>query len=290
MIIKSSKYRRRRFRKLAEYILSDKGRAKDDNILTIYHNLHSANLDGIVKEFQENDQYRRKRKNGVVLFHEIIGFHVENSDDLSPEILEKVARYFIHLRGENALCLAKVHVHENHIHIHFMFSANEVRSSKGLRLDNKQFRQIRLDMEEFQIENFPQLEQSIVYLNKWQKDRLVEKDTSKTTDKEFQLKKRIGKGSQKDRVSQLVQECFSASSSRDDFFRRIIDHGISLYRYRNNKVNGVLFGGRKYRFRTLSISDRQMELLSKNASRIDELERIMKQKEQSRSKDFGLDR
>lgn len=289
MIIKSSKHRRRKFRYLANYILSDKGRSDENETFTIYHNLHKSDLNGVVQQFEENDQYRRKRKNGVVLFHEILSFSKENKQQLSLETLEDIAHKFIELRGKDALCLVKPHINNENVHMHFMFSANEFHSSKGLRLGNKEFRQIRMDMEQYQNDHYPELSQSIVYLNRWQKSRLLEVDHAKVSDKEYQVKRRTGKPSQKEVVSKKLQECYLDSTSRDDFFRRILEAGFELYTYRN-KVNGILFKGRKFRFRTLNITDNQMALLEKNAPRIEELKKIMKQKKEGKDKMQGLDR
>ena len=132
------------FRYLADYILSDKGRSDEKETFTVYHNLYKSDLDGVVQQFEENDQYRRKRKNGVVLFHEILSFSRENKEHLSVETLEDIAHKFTELRGKDALCLAKPHVHNENVHLHFMFSANEFHSSKGLRLSNKEFRKYGL--------------------------------------------------------------------------------------------------------------------------------------------------
>jgi hypothetical protein len=234
-------------------------------------------VDGIVKEFIDNDTHRRKRKNGVVLYHEILSYSPKDTKKLNLEILEDIAQKFIELRGDRALCLAKPHIENENIHIHFCFSGTEYHSAKVLRLDNKTFKQLRIDIEQYQQEKYPELSDSIVYLNKWQKEQVVEQEEVTLSDPEFQLKKRTGNQSDKEQINELVQLSFQKSSSRDDFFQKLIQQGLDLYKYRN-KVNGLLWNGRKYRFRTLNISEKQLVQLQKGSDRMSELQRIMSKK------------
>jgi len=227
MYIKTATYRAKRFREVIEYINHDKGRIDEQNTFTIKHNLRSDTLEGIIKEFQDNDLYRKKRKRGIVLYHEMLSYHPEDKHKISMDILEQTAQKFIELRGQHALCFAKPHIENDNIHIHFCFSGNELNSSKTLRLEKKRFRAIRLEMERFQ-NRFPELSNSIVYLNKWEKDKVISQEKSIETRKETQLKKRTGKKSNKEIVSELLQNCYQESISKDDFFQRLIDRGLGL--------------------------------------------------------------
>ncbi len=262
--------------------MSDKGKVDTSNTFTIHHNLQSTNTGTVIQEFVENDQYRKKRKKGVVLYHEILSFHPDEKSDLSLEILEDIAHKFIELRGKNALCLAKPHIENENIHIHFLFSGVEYKSTKTLRLDNKSFRQVRLEMELFQ-QKYPALNKSsMVYLNKWQKNRLMENDTIKQSEKETQLKRRTGKQSRKDVIRVLVRDCYLQSSNKENFFQRLVEQGIELYKYRN-KINGLKDkDGRKHRFNSLSLGDKELALLEKNTDRMMELQRIQQGKEKDR--------
>ncbi len=283
MIIKTKRsYSKQRFSELINYIMSDKGKVNKDNTFTIHHNLQSTNTEKVIQEFVENDQYRKKRKKGVVLYHEILSFHPDEKSDLSLEILEDITHKFIELRGKNALCLAKPHIENKNVHIHFCFSGIEYKSIKTLRLDNKSFKQVRLEMELFQ-QKYPALNKSsMVYLNKWQKNRLMENDTIKQSEKETQLKRRTGKQSRKDVVRELVRDCYLQSSNKENFFQRLVEQGIELYKYRN-KINGLKDkNGRKYRFNSLSLGDKELALLEKNTDRMMELQRIQQGKEKDR--------
>lgn len=290
MIIKTKRsYTSQRYKQLIDYIFDDKGRINNQNTFTIRHNLKSTNKDEVIQEFIENDRYRKIRKRGVVLYHEIVTFHPDSKSELNLVILEDIANKFIELRGKNALCLAKPHIENDNIHIHFVFSGTEYKSAKTLRLDNKSFKSLRLNMELYQ-QKYPELDSSIVYLNKWQKNRLMEQDTIKQSENEFQLKKRTKKQSKKDLVKLLVHDCYHQSSGKEDFFQQLIEKGLELYKYRQ-KINGLKDKeGRKHRFSSLSLGDKEMALLEKNADRMMELQNIQKQKNKEKTRFNELER
>jgi len=217
----------------------------------------------------------------VVLYHEIVSFHPDDKTELNLEILENIARKFIELRGKHALCVAKPHMENENIHIHFCFSGTEYKSSKTLRLDNHDFKKIRMNIERYQ-QKFPGISSSFVYLNRWQKDRLLEKEGIKNNENEFQFKKRTGKPSKKDVVRELVRSCYLQSGDKEDFFQRLVNQGLELYKYRD-KINGLKdVDGRKFRFSTLSLSEKELALLEKNSDRMMELQRLQKHKEKDR--------
>lgn len=286
MIIKTKRsYSSQRFKELIDYIFDDKGRVNEANSFTIYNNLKSVSKSDVIREFVENDQYRKKRHRGVVLYHEIVSFHPDDKTELNLEILENIALKFIELRGKHALCFAKPHMENDNIHIHFCFSGTEYKSSKTLRLDNHDFKEIRMNLERYQ-QKFPSINSSFVYLNRWQKNRLLENEGIKNNENEFQLKKRTGKPSKKDVVRELVRSCYLQSSDKEDFFQRLINQGLELYKYRD-KINGLKDGdGRKFRFSTLSLSEKELALLEKDADRMMELQRLQRHKEKDRFNEF----
>ena len=105
---------------------------------------------------------------------------------------------------------------------------------------------------------------------------MLEKENIKNVEKETQLKKRTGKQSNKDAIRVLVRNCYIQSSGKEDFFRQLVGHGLQLYKYRN-KINGLMdVDGRKYRFSTLSLSDKELALLERNSDRMMELQKLQK--------------
>lgn len=269
MIVKINRWKTGEFKKLLEYIDSDKGRGR--GATGIYHNITVPTLENAQHEFLENDRYRQKRKSGVVIYHEILSFHENDSQFLSPEILEDISRKYIALRGENALCFSKPHVNDKHFHIHFMFSGTECFSSKTLRLDNKKLRRVKRDIEKYQMERYPELTSSIVYHNERQK-------AEKKSDREYQLKKRTGKESDKDFLITELTTLFNKCTGFDSFVELVRSNGFICYEYRN-KIKGVIYNGRKFRFSTLGFDKERFLALQDRISILQNYRETLKRKQ-----------
>ena len=139
----------------------------DHNELMVVHNIHwkRQSKEEIMAAFLENDAFRKKRKNGVVVYHEILSFHPEDSDYLldHPWVLETISRFYMLRRSPDGLGIAVLHQDKEHLHIHMMLSANKIESPQSTRLTKNEFRQIRRDVEQYQSLVFPQLKKSYVH-------------------------------------------------------------------------------------------------------------------------------
>ncbi len=296
MIVKTVRWKNKNFKKLIDYINEDKGRASDD-VFTIFHNVKNPTIYGAIKSFRENDKFRKKRKNGVAVYHEVLSFSEKDTNQILTtynsnrkllgkkynsnrkllDKLEQIALEYIQIRGGNALCFAKPHLSDKNIHIHFAFSGIEYRSKKTLRMSNKKFLEVRKGIEKFQMEKFPEIKNSIVY----HKDKKVQKQKN-CSDKEFQLKRRVGK-TDKEKLKSILSEIFSFSKSFDEFVVRVQEKKeFELYSYRG-KVNGVIYKGRKYRFKTLGFEREKF-------FKIHQVEQELTKIRKHRSKGKGLER
>ena len=254
MIVKTIRIKTKDFARLANYIEDDKGRSQDnspfDKNFRVFHNVQTPSVEGAIAALKANDKYRKVRKGGVVLYHEVLSFSPKSKAHITQTIVEDLAYKYIRIRAENGVCFAKPHVHEKHIHVHFLFSGVELESNRTLRMDNSKFKEIRLEIERHQLQKYPELKHSIVYLNKEK-----QKEKSNVKGKEFQAQKRLkkeGKISQKERVHQLLQEAISKSDTLDDFYQNIEQQGLKIYsRGKNKKTGIVLETGKKYRFSTV---------------------------------------
>jgi len=76
---------------------------------SLFWNLETNKDDtkSVENEFVRNNKYAPKRKNGNVIYHEIISFSKEDKEQLNEEILLDVAREYIELRSPNSLALAR---------------------------------------------------------------------------------------------------------------------------------------------------------------------------------------
>ena len=109
MIIKSMTWKYAGFAKLAGYLTKHRGKEEHYD-LEVFHNLvPDEDVADIVHQFKENDTYRKKRKNGIALYHEVMSFHAGDTDDLSPEMLQDLANKYLEMRAPDALAFASVH-------------------------------------------------------------------------------------------------------------------------------------------------------------------------------------
>lgn len=262
MIIKSQthQYWPGIYRRLVHYIDNDKGRNQADSF-AVYHNLQSFNVPEIIGEFEANDQHRKRRKNGVCLRHHIMSFAPESAPHLDADKLHDLAQKYLELRQEKGLVFAKPHIHEAHFHIHFLISGNEIGSVKSTRRSKQEFQRIHKELEQYQIEYYPELSDSLVKI--------------KTRYKEHKLA---------DLQERVLAE-YSQAKSSQDFVKRLEAIGLKMYTYRE-KISGFIDeNGTKHRFGKFGVKS---ELLDKE--KIERLKELEQSLEPRQSKSDGLER
>ena len=240
------------FAQLLEYIQVDKGRMKADDYFTILHNTKGLSSDKILNSFKDNYKHLAKRKNGVVIDHEVMTFSPDDKGSLTLDMLEDLARKYIEIRGDKALCYAKPHVENDNMHVHFMFSHNEYKSKKTIRLSNKRFKEVRLDIEKYQKEKYPELEHSFVYLNKGKEAyKQQEREQNARDEKAYKTKKRNPqKLLKKDKARLALKNACNKATSMQSLESLLQAQNSALY-IRGGKIGGIKYEGTKYRLTTL---------------------------------------
>jgi hypothetical protein len=134
----------------------------------VIHNLTSdpEDLDHIRSEFTTNSRYLPPRRNGNVLYHEIMSFHAADSESITEVALEDLIRRYLDLRAPRSLAYARTHLDTACVHVHLLISANDVESARRHRLSRSQFRRVQRDLERYQRERYPELERSIAQVPK----------------------------------------------------------------------------------------------------------------------------
>lgn len=153
------------FGQLVGYINKDS--ARSSHVQTLLYNLPGVapdDVNGITQAFKDNDAFRRERKNGVVQYHEIISFSPKDRSILArdPKILMDIARKYLDLRAPHSLAIARPHFDEKHIHVHLMISGNHYQSSETSRVSQKAFEQVKHQLNEYQINLYPELSNSVI--------------------------------------------------------------------------------------------------------------------------------
>ncbi len=259
--------------RLVDYVLSDKERITDINdTFFIAQNMYARDNEGFKKAFYDNDTFRKKRKNGVVLYHEVLAFH--EKDKVSLEMLEDMTKKYIELRANDGVVLAKPHIEEGHYHVHILISGTACCSSKVMRIDKKKFATIRKEIEMYQLEKYPDLSHSIVHLNKKEREHSrQEQDKGKRQERAYQAQKRMGRSQKmdKERLSLAVQQMYKQAKDVASFLKLIESQEQLSYYFYHEKLAGVKYGpnkGRKYRFKTLGISKEMLLALEGRGKKV----------------------
>ncbi|MEL7001362.1 MAG: relaxase/mobilization nuclease domain-containing protein [Bacteroidota bacterium] len=269
MIIKTIRHKGNSIKKLLLYMIEG---MEDQQDLMIAHNLPSFDMDQMIHSYLTNDTYRQAPAQ-VRHYHEVLSFSPRDSELLTSNKLEKIAREYIQKRNPKALCFAVAHLSSDHFHLHFMFSGTEWRSKNTLRMDDTTFQELRVGMEQYQQKHFPELKHSIVYLNKERKkERAISRDRNSRAAKAYQLELRGGVQTEKEELTQIISDAYDRSESLSEFYENIEEEGIILS-YRKGKINGVK-RKRKYRFTRLGISEDMLHTLERFESRMERMKAI----------------
>jgi hypothetical protein len=159
MIVKSYRRKDPTFSQLFRY-LTDHGRGVGE---PLFHNFPAAgctDLNATVRAFLENARHLPRRKNGNVLYQEILSLHAADATPATPAILRDLAARYLECRAPGAMAYATVHLDGKHPHIHLVIAANLCGQSKKLRLSRGEFAAVKRDLEHYQRTRYPELVRS----------------------------------------------------------------------------------------------------------------------------------
>ena len=246
---------------------------KKDKSFLIIHNLKGKKIDKLAKQFIENEKFRkRKRKDSVIITHEIISFHKDDSENITIGKLEEIAREYINKRNINGLYVAVPHFDKEHYHIHICASGVDYRMGKSLRMSKAGFQKLKKDIQNYQIERFPEISKSLVRHDK--------KSKTHQTEKEYQQKLRTGRATKKESIIELIGNCLNISNSKEEFFKRLKDSNLDTYE-RSGKITGVIVDNMKFRFNRLGFPNERLEELNITESRGRALSEVRGRKERT---------
>jgi hypothetical protein len=245
MIVKIKSRKNQTYRQLLEYMLHDNDRLAGKEGFVVAHNLKGNRIDSWVDQLKALETGRvHRRKNSVTMTHEILSWHADDAKHMSMEKMERMTREYIRMRGvRGAKVLAIPHYNKSHYHVHLLVSGVDA-AGKAMRLSREELHELKKRAQQYQIEKFPELSNSLPAHGRRSKER--------KTDKEVQFKKRKGKMSEREAVTVLVRSCHSQATSENDFYERLEKNGLKTY-LRGGKVYGVERNGKKYRFKTMGM-------------------------------------
>ena len=269
---------------LVNYILEGKELMESLDSFTYLHNISAFSKKGVSKAFHENmANHLKARKNSYGLFHEVISFNKKDKEHITDELLHDILTTYIKKRGaEKALVFSKVHRDKDNVHLHVMISANNYHSNDRNVLSKKQLHELKIEMEHYQLQKYPQLKHSFAYL-KDKKQKLnfgfdITKEPS-VSDGEYRVKSR-GKTTDIQTIKNLLEDIALSDMSTDTFLKAIDQSPeLKIYHYRG-KPQGILYRNKKYRFKRLGID---VDLFVRQAT-------LHKSRQRSRDCEFTLER
>ncbi|MEL6274773.1 MAG: relaxase/mobilization nuclease domain-containing protein [Bacteroidota bacterium] len=257
MIIKSTSRKDVDFAQIIAY-LHKEGERMERAAITYVHNIDALpdDLEGMVQALEDNDRYRRKRKNGVGFYHDIISFSPKDSATIrqQPWLLRDLIEQYIRLRCPHGLAVARVHLEEDHIHIHVVVSANERESSKSTRISKADFERIKAELQTYRAQHYPILEHSYQHYASQQSF-----ETDKPTAIAVYLDKIGRKQTKKAALRQHLLDAIIQAQDANDLEAQLKASSIQLYQ-RNGQWGGVVQDNRKYRFTTLLQMDKELSI------------------------------
>lgn len=236
---------------LLSYILKEKEREKVEEKCIYRFNVFGKSVKDMHEEYLKNEVNRiHKSKNRVSAFHEIISFSKhEDRHRITDEVLRETAEKFFELRNPNSLTVMAVHHEKDAVHLHACISGTTL-DGQSMRISREAFKQLKLDLEQWRLERFPELQHSYI-------DHNV-KSKSIIGDKEFQVIKREGV-SENGKIQATLERLFERATSKEDFYTKIKEQFSMYTRGKNDGI--TLESGRNLRLSSLGFtSDRMTEL------------------------------
>ena len=250
-------------------MVHDKDRLYDGEgrSFALTHNLKGDSITEWVKQFEANEKNRtHKRTDSAYIKHEILSWHRDDAKNITLAKMEEMAREYIKRRNPKGLYVAVPHFDKDHYHIHVCASGVD-KTGKSLRLSKVELRKLKKDIQQYQIEKFPELSKSIVNHDK--------KEKSPVSEKEYQFKLRTGRQSDKEQILGILKTCYKASNSKEDFYLKLKECGVNSYK-RGGKTTGIIFGKHKFRFNRLGYTEERLEDLNRSLKRGKQLSEVRK--------------
>lgn len=250
MIIKFKTSKTPRYKQLLEYLTKDLSKIENDHgeALIIKQHLYGADIKAMTREFYENEKNRlHHRANNVKVNHEIVSFSDLDKSKITVDILKDLTQEYLRQRSPYMQAIAVGHFDTEHMHVHVMSSPIELITGKNLRMSKSDFAQLKIHMQRYQLEKYPELSKSVVRHGKKESERATGKKSREF--KEDNIKSHQKKSS-KSIIKGLIENCLMLAESKENFFELLKTEGLEPYK-RGADWKGVSVNDKNYRFSTL---------------------------------------
>lgn len=252
--------------RLVDYVRRDSAvlKDKDGNVFDIRHNVFGS-PEQIVEQYKLNEAGRiHKRSNNNVLHHVVLSLSGE--DNVTPEMVEKLTRQFIHQMNPDALFYSTLHMSEGNKNPHSHTLVSGVAAGLSVRQSRDAFKQMTRELENYVRESYPELIHSEVTRDGKERS---------PSDKVWQIES-DGRVSDHTRILQQAAASFELAMSRNEFYELLAEDNLKTYT-RGGEAVGVE-DGYNYRFDTLNLD---LSILDEREFRMEQLEERQEVKESS---------
>jgi len=227
----------------------------------IKQNIRSRSIKGYIKEFEENEKLRiNARKDAVQAHHTIISFSAKDSPHLTDAVMTDFAKHYISLRGAENLYVGDVHTDKDHLHLHLVMSGTQLGTGLSNRISRAEFQQIKVAMQQYQRDKYPQLVHS-----------LPEHGKAKAMGKGGGGKnmKTPDRTTNKEVLSELLETTYAKSKSLSHFLEQLESQGHQPY-FRSGRLQGIKFDGvMKFRLNRIGFDERKLQELDSKREKQD---------------------
>ena len=247
----------------------DKQMQEAQNNLLKEQKLLEKRIKNMVSQFSENESKRKiERRNKNIAYHEILSFHKADTDKLPKKILLKIARKYAKERSPNSMVISTMHSDKDHLHIHNVISALEFATGKPVRLSRKEFKEVKIRMEQFQEKELGLKFSKVNHSKK--KEAMLQLDI----ERELNLR---GKRSERQELQNILVEVFARVRKEEVYYKEFEKAGIQFYS-RGGQIVGVQGFNRRYRLKTLGFDPSRISM-KKERKRIAELQKLKSKKD-----------
>lgn len=263
------------FKEQEKNITNPKLEKPDKSKFIIRHNIRSRSINGFKKEYKENEKFRIiNRADSIRIFHTIISFSNKDKEHITDKTLKDIAKKFIEERGLNNMYAGTKHEDKDHIHIHILISGTQL-NGRSSRVSKQKFHSIKLALQKYQLEKYPQLKHSLPEHGKSErlaKEAIVERvKTERQTDKQA--------------LVDCLDKAYSNSKSQEQFISLITKSGHTPY-YRNGSFQGIKYEGKmKFRLTNLGFDKAKLHVLNQIKANQDKALGELKSLRAGKSKD-----
>ena len=214
------------FMKLVRYMTRSEDGEKSQSVL--WHGFYGhegMTPPEIVAAFEENARLLKERKNGNVLYHEILSFSAgyRLQGEALARAVADIGQEYLRLRAAKQMAFGAVHWDTDHIHLHLMVSANEIGKRERVRLSKADFAEVQKAVEGYTLTHYPELGQTRIYGRERAPERL------KTQVHEQAMKARTGAPSRKEALKARLHSLFERAANPAELSQLLQAEGVELY-------------------------------------------------------------